>query len=163
MPWRRRTELMDPRLRRRGARVQAFRGCTDAHAEASNSPVSRKRPAALALPIGVAIASLLAVLGVLRASAPDDEGLRTALARELERLDAWPEKDPLGKDRRIEELLAVEDYQKYARGLWSRLDRLHGPAHQAARAHVAAARAVPGFLARCRNLDALSPEELRAL
>ncbi len=122
-----------------------------------------KRHAALAVPIGLGIAVLLAVLGVLRAWAPDDEAVRATLARELGRLEAWPATDPVGKDRRLEELLADEDGRKYARGLWTKLERLHGPAHQAARAQVAAARVVPDFLARCRTLEGLSPEELRAL
>ena len=122
-----------------------------------------RRPAVLAFAIGSVIAALLGALGILHAIAPDAEALRAALSLEIDRIEALPPGDPVHKDRRIEELLAVEDYRKYARSLQVKLERLHGPAHQAARADEAARQAVPPFLARCRSLEGSSPQELRTL
>jgi len=132
-------------------------------APASNARMKTRRPAALAFAIGGVIAALLGALGILHAIAPDAEALRAALSLEIDRIEALPPGDPVQKDRRIEELLAVEDYRKYARSLQGRLERLHGPAHQAARADTAARQAVPPFLRRCRSLEGRSPEELRTL
>jgi hypothetical protein len=122
-----------------------------------------RRPAVLAFAIGGVIAALLGALGILHAIAPDAEALRAALSLEIDRIEALPPDDPVQKDRRIEELLDVEDYRKYARSLQVKLERLHGPTHQAARADQAARKAVPPFLARCRSLEGTSPEELRTL
>jgi len=122
-----------------------------------------RRPAVLAFAIGGVIAALLGALGILHAISPDPEALRAALSLEIDRIEALPPGDPVQKDRRIEELLAVEDYRKYARSLQVKLERLHGPAHQAAKADEAARKAVPPFLARCRSLEGTSPEELRTL
>ncbi|HLY10448.1 MAG TPA: hypothetical protein VKW04_14190, partial [Planctomycetota bacterium] len=122
-----------------------------------------RRPAVLATSIGLGIAALLGVLGLLHGIAPDDEALRSEVGRSLLEIDAMSATDPGAKDRRLEELLAVEDYKKYARSLWLKLDRMHGPVHQAAQADRAAGKAVPPFLARCSALDGRSPDDLRAL
>jgi hypothetical protein len=122
-----------------------------------------RRPALLALAIGGVIAALLGALGILHALAPDGDALRTALSLEIDRVEALPPGELAQKDRRIEELLAVEDYRKYARALHLKLERLHGPAHQAVLADNAARKAVPPFLARCRSFDGASPDELRTL
>ncbi len=125
--------------------------------------MSRKRPAALAIAIGLVIAALLAVLGILHALAPDPDAIRAELARALREIEAMPDTDPVAKDRRIEEVLGVEEYPKYARGLWTKLDRMHGPVHQARDAELAARRVVPAFLSRCSSLDGKSLGELRDL
>ena len=122
-----------------------------------------RQPTVLAFAIGGVIAALLGALGILHAISPDAEALRAALSLEIDRIEALPPGDPVQKDRRIEELLDVEDYRKYARSLQVKLERLHGPVHQAAQADVAARKAVPPFLARCRSLEGTSSEELRIL
>jgi hypothetical protein len=125
--------------------------------------VKSRRPAVLAISIGLVLAAVLAVLGILHAIAPNREAIRAQLVHEIDLVEAVPANDPVRKDRRIEELLAVEDYQTHARALRLRLERLHGPAHQAARADDAARKAVPPFLARCTSLEGLTLAELRAL
>ena len=120
-------------------------------------------PAVLAISIGLAIAALLGVLGILHALAPDDEAIRAELARTLAKIESMPDTDPVAKDRLIEEMLDVEDYKKYARTLWTKLDRMHAPVHQAREAELSARKVVPGFLARCGNLERPPIEELRAL
>jgi hypothetical protein len=125
--------------------------------------VRRKRPAALALSIGLIIAALLGVLGILHALAPDGDAIRVEMGRALQEIEAMPDADPVAKDRRIEDVLEVKDYQKYARSSWTKLDRMHGPVHQAKDAELAARRVVPAFLARCSSLDGKSPGELRDL
>ena len=104
----------------------------------------------LALAIGLVIAAVLGVLGVLHALTPDAEAIRAALNVEMEKL---PD-DPVRRDRRIEELMADEDYRKHARALWLKLERLHGPAHQAAKADDDARKAVTPFLARAATSSA---------
>jgi hypothetical protein len=130
---------------------------------ASNTGVKAQRPAVLAISIGLVLAAVLAVMGILRALAPDREALRAELSHEIDLVEALPANDPVRKDRRIEELLAVEDYQTHARALWLRLERLHGPVHQAARSDEAARKTVPPFLARCTSLEGLALVELRRL
>ncbi len=122
-----------------------------------------RRTAVLAISIGLVLAAVLAVMGILRALAPDREAIRAQLGREIDLVEALPENDPVRKDRRIEELLALEDYRTHARAQWLRLERLHGSAHQAARADDAARKAVPPFLTRSGALDGLSLPELRRL
>jgi hypothetical protein len=130
---------------------------------ASNAGVKSRRPSVLAISIGLVLAAVLAVMGILLALAPDREAIRVRLGHEIDLVEALPANDPVRKDRRIEELLAVEDYQTHARALWLRLDRLHGPLHQAAQADEAARKEVLRFLARCTSLDGLSLGELRGL
>jgi len=125
--------------------------------------VSRKRPAVLALSIGLIIAALLAVLGVLRTWTPNDEAIRAEISRAIQEIEAMPDADPVAKDRRIEEVLEIQEYQKYARSSWTKLDRMHGPVHQAKEAELAARRVVPAFLVRCSSLDGKSLGELRNL
>jgi hypothetical protein len=125
--------------------------------------MKKRRPAVLAISIGLVLAAVLAVMGLLHALAPDREAIRAQLSREIDLVEALPANDPVRKDRRIEELLAVEDYQTHARAQVLRLERLHGPVHQAARADVAAHKAVPPFLARCTTLEGKTPAELRTL
>jgi hypothetical protein len=125
--------------------------------------VKKRRPSVLAIAIGLIIASLLGVLGILHAMAPDDEAIRAEIGRAIQEIETMPDADPIAKDRRIEEALAVEDYKKYARSLWTKLDRMHGPVHHAKDAELAARRVVPAFLSRCSNLDDKSLGELRDL
>jgi len=125
--------------------------------------VKKRRPAVLAISIGLVLAAVAGVLGVLHAMAPDREAIREQLGLEVSRVEALPANDPVRKDRRIEELLAVEDYQVHARALWLKLERMHGSIHQAATADDAARKAVPPFLVRCAILDGKSPAELRSL
>lgn len=125
--------------------------------------MSRKRPAALAFAIGLIIAVLLAALAVARALIPDDEAIRAEISRAMKEIEAMPDTDLVAKDRRIEDVLGVEVYQKYARSLWTKLDRMHGPVHQAKDAELAARRVVPDFIRRCSSLDGKSISELRDL
>lgn len=125
--------------------------------------MKKRRPAVLAISIGLVIAAVAGVLGVLHAMAPDREAIRADLSRQIDLVEAMPANDPVRKDRRIDELLAVEDYKVHARALWLKLERLHGPVHQAAMADDAARKAVPPFLARSAALDGKTPAELRSL
>ena len=125
--------------------------------------MKKRRPAVLAISIGLVLAAVAGVLGVLHAMAPDREAIREQLALEISRIEALPANDPVRKDRRIHELQAVEDYKVHARTLWLNLERLHGPLHQAAMADDAARKSVPPFLARCTTLTGKSPAELRSL
>lgn len=125
--------------------------------------MATRRPGLLAISIGLVLATVLGVMGFLHAIAPDREAIRAALAREIDRVEALPAGDPVPKDRRIEELLEVDDYRIHARALWLRLDRLHGSAHQAARVDVEARKAVAPFFARCANLEAIPAADLRTL
>jgi hypothetical protein len=125
--------------------------------------VKTRRPAVVAISIGAALAALLGVLGILHALAPDDEAIRAEFARALKEIEAMPDTDPIAKDRRIEDTLDVEDYKKYARNLWTKLDRLHGPVHQAKEAEVAARKVVPAFLDSCADLNGKTLDELHAL
>jgi len=113
----------------------------------------------LALAIGLVLAAVLGVLGILHGMAPDPDAIRAALSAQIERL---PE-DPVQRDRRLEELMEVEDYRIHARALWLKLERLHGPAHQAAKADVDARKTVASFLDRNASLDGNSQAELSAI
>lgn len=119
--------------------------------------MTTRRTALLAIPV---LGSIVGILGAIRASGPDRDAIRDALTQEMAALDAL---DVVRKDRRIEELMAVEDHQTHARALWLKLERMHGPAHQAAKAEEAARRAVPPFLARTANLDQVPAADLQAL
>jgi len=130
---------------------------------ASNASLKKRRPAVLAISIGLVLAAIAGALGVLYAMSPDREAIREQLALEISRVEAMPANDPVRKDRRIEELLAAEDCKVHARALWLKLERLHGPVHQAAVADDAARKAVPPFLARCATLAGKSLAELRSL
>ncbi len=94
---------------------------------------------------------------------PDREAIRADLSHQIDLVEAMAANEPMKKDLRIDELLAVDDYKVHARALWLKLERLHGPIHQAAMADDAARKAVPPFLARCTTLAGKSPAELRAL
>lgn len=113
-----------------------------------------------ALYAAVGIVAALGALGIVRAMGPDREALRAELKDALDRADAL---EPAAKDRRLEELLANEEYQAHARAQWLRAEKMHGPAHQAARAEEAARKAVPPFLARCADLDGKPSDDLRSL
>src|SRR5262249_28269156 len=71
--------------------------------------------------------------------------------------------DPVRRDRRLEELLAVEDYKLHARALTLKLEKLHGPAHQAAREELEARKEIPPFLARHSSLDGVPDAQLRPI
>ncbi len=124
--------------------------------------MKKRRPAVLGILIGLVLAAVLAVMGMLHAIGPDREAIRAQLGRDIDLLETLPANDPVRKDRRIEELLAVEEYKFHARAQWLRLERLHGPVHQAARADEAARKVVPSFLARCTTIEGLKLAELRA-
>jgi len=125
--------------------------------------VKARSPAVPAILIGAVLAAVLAVMGVLHAIAPDREALRAELDGEIDRLEARSGKDPVREDRRIEELLEVEEYRRHAPAQRLRLERLHGTVHPAARADEAARRVVPEVLARGAALDGMSIGELRRL
>jgi hypothetical protein len=130
---------------------------------ASHVSVKTRGTSVLALSIGLVLAAVAGVLGVLHAVTPDREAIRAELARKIERVEALPPGDPIRKDRLIEELLSSEESRTYARALWLRLERLHGPAHETALAEEAARKAVPPFLARCLDLRGKTPPDLRSL
>jgi len=110
-----------------------------------------------------AIGAALGVLGIVHAMGPDRDAIRAALADELAKLEAMPADDPVRKDRRIHELKDVENYQIHARALWLKLERLHGPVHEAAQLDEEARKKVLPFLARGVQPGDAALDECRAL
>jgi hypothetical protein len=113
--------------------------------------------------VGLILLGAIAVLGILRASAPDPAGTRAELERELEDLNRIPAEEALRKDAKAEEILANEDFREHARGLLLRVEKMHPRLHEAAELERAAQKVVPRFLARCSNLEPLPPKELHPL
>lgn len=110
--------------------------------------------------LGLGFALIIGGLVVYNASTPDPAAIKADLEQKMAELQKLPPERIAAQDARAEELLAIEDYSKYARSLWLKLDRLHAGLHEAAKRDRAAEKEVPPFLARCKDLTHLTPEEL---
>src|SRR6185295_8816686 len=121
--------------------------------------VAQKQHARLTA-VGLGLALVIGVLVVVHSLQPDADAIKADLQKKLAELEALPPEQALLKDARAEELLAVEDYSIHAKALRLKLERLHAGLHEAATRDRAAAKEVPPFLARCRNLQGLAIKEL---
>jgi hypothetical protein len=74
-----------------------------------------------------------------------------------------PESDVLKKDALLEELLRNESYKEHAKAIYREVDRFHNKIHEPAMLELEAKKTVAPFLARCKDLPRISPEEVRLL
>jgi hypothetical protein len=108
--------------------------------------------AALVVAIGgLAVANLLAFN-------PDD--VKKEFEREFAQL---PQDDVIRRDTLMHGMLANESYQNHAKAQYRDLERAHPRTHDAAQLEREAMKAVPPFLARCKDLSTAPADELRRL
>ena len=109
---------------------------------------------------------LVAAIGVLWAIGrigPDPAAIKAELEARIEELNKIPAEEAIRKDALAEEHLANDLYKQYAKALWLKLERAHRSIHDAALLERAAAKEVPPFLARCKDLSKVERAELQML
>jgi len=125
--------------------------------------VTAKRQTVLGLTAGAILAVAIGILGLLHATAFDPATVKAELERRIAELNAIPETDAIRKDGLAEELLANESYRQHARALYLKVERAHPKLHESAQLERAAQKEVPPFLAQCRDLSKVPPDELSRL
>ncbi|RPH43680.1 MAG: hypothetical protein EHM91_08595 [Planctomycetota bacterium] len=125
--------------------------------------MAAKRQTVIALTSGALIAVALGVLGILHATAFDPETVRVEAQSRYDQLNRIPENDPIAREALAKELLANEQYREHAKGIIGKIDRAYPKIHEAANLERAARKEVPPFLARCKELSRVPPDELDAL
>jgi hypothetical protein len=107
----------------------------------------------------VAIGGLL----VAKALAFDPKDVQDELKARLAEYQRLPEDDFLKRDVFLHELLDNPSYQEHAKALYRDIERIHAKIHERAMLELEAKKTVAPFLARCKDLARLSPEEVRLL
>ena len=125
--------------------------------------MAARRQNVIALTAGATLAVAIAVLAAVKNNEPDPEMFRVELLKRIEELDRIPAVDAIRKDAMAEELLRNENYRKHALSSLVKLERAHPKLHEAANQERAAAKEVPNFLARTKDLARVPPDELDAL
>ena len=125
--------------------------------------MAAKHQTVIALTSGALIAVALGVLGILHATAFDPETVRVEAQSRFEQLNRIPENDPIARETLAQELLANEQYREHAKGILLKIERAYPRIHEAANLEREARREVPPFLARCKDLSRVPPDELDAL
>jgi hypothetical protein len=106
---------------------------------------------------------LIGVLAVANALKFDVEKVKAEIDARLAEYRQIPEDDVLGWDALHHDLLANDSYKEHAKRQYGEVERLHPRIHDAAQLEREALKAVPPFLARCKDLSKLSGDELRRL
>jgi hypothetical protein len=114
---------------------------------------------AAAATLGVAIGGLL----VANALAFDPKDVQDELQARLAEYQRIPEDDFLKRDVFLHELLDNPSYRDHAKALTRDVERTHARIHERAMLELEAKKTVAPFLARCKDLSRLSPEEVRLL
>jgi hypothetical protein len=125
--------------------------------------VAVRQQTVIALTSGALIAAALGVLGILHATAFDPETVREEAQSRYDQLNRIPGNDPIARETLAKELLASEQYRDHAKGIIGKIDRAYPRIHEAATLERAARKEVPPFLAKCKDLRRVPPEELEAL
>jgi len=123
--------------------------------------VAARRQTVIAL---TALATLTVAIGVLASIKPDHpnpDAVKAELQAKMVQLDEMTE--PIAKEKFAKELLANELYPQYAKALYGKLERALPRIREAAALERAAMKEVPNFLAKCKDLRRVPPEELEAL
>jgi hypothetical protein len=110
---------------------------------------------------GLILVTMIGILGILHATAFDPATVKAELERRIAELDGLPAEEAIRKDTLAEELLANDQYKQHARALYLKVERAHPRLHDAARLEREAAKVVPAFLARCKDLSRLAPSDLQ--
>jgi len=103
---------------------------------------------------GLVVANLLAF---------NPKSVKDELERDLAEYQLIPEADVLKRDVFLHGLLANESYREFAKARYHELERMHPRIHGAADLELEAKKAVPPFLAQCRDLSKLPPGDIRRL
>ena len=74
-----------------------------------------------------------------------------------------PEEDYLKRDVLLHELLDNPSYREHAKALYREIERDHAKVHEPAMLELEAKKTAAPFLARCKDLSRLPPEEIRLL
>ena len=113
----------------------------------------------------VAAGILLAIGGLVVANllAFNPKNVKEALEQDLAEYQLIPEADVLKRDVFLHGLLNNESYREHAKARYRDVERLHPRVHGAADLELEAKKAVPPFLAQCRDLSKVPPGEVRRL
>jgi hypothetical protein len=125
--------------------------------------VAAKRQTVIALTAGAILAVAIGVLGAVKYAEPDSEAIRVELLKRIEELEKIPPIEAIRKDAAAEELLRNEEYRKHALSSLVKLERAHPKLHELANLERAGQKEIPPFLAKCKDLARVPPDELDAL
>jgi len=102
-------------------------------------------------------------LGVAKLLAFNPQDVKDELEQDLKAYQLIPEADVLKRDVFLHGLLANESYRDHAKARYRDVERMHPRVHGAADLELEAKKTVPPFLAQCRDLSKLPPQEIRRL
>ena len=125
--------------------------------------MAAKRQTVIALTAGAILAVALGILGILHATAFDPEAVKVEFQSRIDQLYRIPENDPIAREALAKELLANDLYKQHAKALSLKLERAYPKIHEAANLERTAQKEVPPFLAKCKDLRRVPPDELDAL
>jgi len=125
--------------------------------------VAAKRQTVIALTSGALIAVALGVLGILHATAFDPETVKAEAQSRYDQLNRIPENDSIAREALAKELLANEQYREHAKAIMIKIERAYPKIHETANLERAAQKEIPPFLAKCKELSRVPPDELDAL
>jgi len=109
---------------------------------------------------------LVGTIGVLWAITTidvDPEKVKAEFQTKIDELNRIPDQEAIRKDAFALELLDNENYKKYAKALWLKVERAERSLKEAAQLERAAAKEVPPFLARSKDLSKIERSELELL
>jgi hypothetical protein len=113
--------------------------------------------------VGGTLVVAIGVLAIANTTKFDPQTVKEELERRIAEYKRLPEDDVLRRDAVLHELLANESYKEHAKALYREVERAHPRVHDAAQLEREAQKAVPPFLARCKDLSNVSGDDLRRL
>jgi hypothetical protein len=123
--------------------------------------VAAQRQTVIALTVLAILTVAIGVLASIKTDPPNPDAVKAELQAKMVQLDEMTE--PIAQEKFAKELLANELYPQYARALYGKLERALPRIREAATLERAAMKEVPNFLAKCKDLRRVPPEELEAL
>jgi hypothetical protein len=111
-----------------------------------------------ALGVGIGLAVVGAVLFVISSGTKNSDQIKKAAEADVERLNKIPEAEIEKRLQAVEEILANEDYQKYAKAEIN-LDRLRNSLREQVNREVQAAQRAKSFLERYKEFKDGPPDE----
>lgn len=108
---------------------------------------------------------LLAIGGLVLANVLrfDPRTVQKELEERFAEIQRLPEDEVLKRDAALEELIRNDSYREHAKVQLREVDRAHNKIHEPAMLELEAKKTVAPFLARCKDLSRLSPQEVRLL
>jgi hypothetical protein len=109
---------------------------------------------------------LLGAIGALWAYKINDidpDAVKAEFAARIDELNRMPDERIVQKDALALEYLANEQYKRYAKALWLKLERAEKSFHDAAQLDRAAQKEVPPFLARSKGFSSTNHEDFKLL